>query len=324
MHSTSILRAIVQHFGVAADCVGLEHYLPCPTESGKAAVRMQLAAINPSDLITISGAYPTRTQLPFVPGFEGVGTVELSTGGKRVLPLGSAGGWQQIKYSDPAWCFEVPQWMTDEQAATSYVNPMTAWLMLNDVLQLPVGACIAINAANSAIGVMLLRMAARLKLNTVAIVRNQAAAKSLDKASPGTVMLMESAEDQRAVLAINSAGGLDAVLDCIGGKGAVTLATALKPSGKFISYGLLSGEPIPKAFWLKRPDIHFSYFHLRQWIHHASRPQIAAKLNEVFDLIRDGVAKTQIAAIFPLTDISAALRFCQQQRPAGKILIQCR
>ncbi|WP_376101006.1 alcohol dehydrogenase catalytic domain-containing protein (plasmid) [Roseomonas sp. CCTCC AB2023176] len=63
---------------------------------------MLASPINPSDLVPVAGAYPYRTALPFVPGFEGVGTVErlgsaAAAGaplrpGQRVLPLGSAGG----------------------------------------------------------------------------------------------------------------------------------------------------------------------------------------------------------------------------------------
>ncbi|MGE4666366.1 hypothetical protein AB8970_17800 [Yersinia enterocolitica] len=54
------------------------------------------------------------------------------------------------------------------------------------------------------------------------------------------------------------------MLDCVGGKTAMKLAGMVRQGGKFISYGLLSGDPIPALFWQHRPDIRFSYFHLRQ------------------------------------------------------------
>lgn len=319
MSSAPVLRAIVRQFGNAAQCVEAEHTRPPVAGPGEVVVQMKLAAINPSDLITISGAYPTRTRLPFVPGFEGVGTL---TDGSRVLPIGSAGAWQQLKLSDAAWCFPLPAWLTDEQAATSYVNPMTAWLMLTDALRLPAGARVAINAANSAIGRMLLNMAQQLGLDAVAIVRRTQAAAALETSFP--VVVMSDAEDRHALQQLRASGGVDAVLDCIGGQGALPLAQALQPGGAFICYGLLSGEALPAAFWRQRPDIAFRYFHLRQWVHQASRAQIASKLDEIFALIRSGVATTTIAAVFPLAEITDALHFYQQQRPAGKVLIHCR
>ncbi|WP_370040036.1 alcohol dehydrogenase catalytic domain-containing protein [Sinorhizobium fredii] len=54
--------------------------------------------MNPSDLIPVTGAYRARTELPFVPGFEGVGVVRrVGTGvhhlksGDRVVPIGASG-----------------------------------------------------------------------------------------------------------------------------------------------------------------------------------------------------------------------------------------
>ncbi|KXH68787.1 hypothetical protein CSAL01_00055 [Colletotrichum salicis] len=69
-------RAIVNSFGPAKDVVQLEDYKPSPPGPGRVRVRMLLASINPSDLVTISGAYPSRTSLPHVHGFEGVGVIE--------------------------------------------------------------------------------------------------------------------------------------------------------------------------------------------------------------------------------------------------------
>ena len=61
------------------------------------SVRMIAAAVNPSDAVTVSGAYASRTTFPFVPGFEGVGVIERAGPGvpeqmigRRVLPIGSA------------------------------------------------------------------------------------------------------------------------------------------------------------------------------------------------------------------------------------------
>lgn len=93
MTRKSHLRAVVRRFGPAIESVQFESYAPALLKVGELRVKMQFSTINPSDLITISGAYSSRTPLPFVPGFEGVGIVEAGSElvGQRVLPLGSAG-----------------------------------------------------------------------------------------------------------------------------------------------------------------------------------------------------------------------------------------
>jgi len=44
-----------------------------PLGEGEVLVRMLASTVNPSDAVTVSGAYGSRTVFPFVPGFEGVG-----------------------------------------------------------------------------------------------------------------------------------------------------------------------------------------------------------------------------------------------------------
>ncbi|MGJ3265383.1 MAG: alcohol dehydrogenase catalytic domain-containing protein [Salinarimonas sp.] len=68
----------MDRFGEPAEVVRLEtRQIPHPGPGpGRVRVRMRAAAINPSDLVSIRGAYAARTALPFRPGFEGVGTIE--------------------------------------------------------------------------------------------------------------------------------------------------------------------------------------------------------------------------------------------------------
>ena len=91
--------------------------IPEPGElrAGEVVVRMLVSTFNPSDAVTVSGAYASRTAFPLVPGFEGVGIIDrigpgVSTSalGQRVLPIGSPGAWQEYKRIDHSWCIPVP------------------------------------------------------------------------------------------------------------------------------------------------------------------------------------------------------------------------
>ena len=100
---------------------------------GEVRVRMLASTINPSDAVTVSGAYGSRTTFPFVPGFEDVGVVEeVGAGvdaallGQRVLPIGSAGCWARSKVLDARWCLPVPDGLDDEVACFAHVNPLAA------------------------------------------------------------------------------------------------------------------------------------------------------------------------------------------------------
>jgi len=327
MKETIFTRAVVREFGNISHVMQLEQQALTPLATGQVRVKMAFATINPSDIITISGAYRSRITLPFVPGFEGMGRISQSDDpslrvGQRVLPVGSMGAWQHYKDSDAQWCFTLPDFVTDQQAATSYVNPMTALLMLTEALERSPGMQIIINAANSAIGKMLIRIANHLGLMPIAIVR-KAENLSLFSGYATRQVLNSSAETYpQALAAIARQGGAAAILDCIGGEASLMLAQALMPGGQFIHYGLLSGQPIPATFWRSRPDIRFSHFHLRQWVHHHDKALVQRRINEVMALIRDGVIATDIVAEYALEEIDKAVKDVQSGELKGKILLR--
>ena len=324
MENAFFTRAMVREFGDIRQILRLEQVVLPALAEGQVRVKMAWATINPSDVITLSGAYRSRITLPFVPGFEGMGYISHSAfpalpPGQRVLPLGSQGAWQQYKDSDPHWCFTLPDQVSDRQAATGYVNPMTALLMLSEALDNQPGMRILINAANSAIGKMLVRIAHFKGMQPRVVVRRAQHLTQFDESITGQPFNSSSRDYPQALARLRQAGGVDAILDCVGGDAAVQLASALKPSGQFIHYGLLSGQPIPARFWRERPDIRSSHFHLRQWIHSRSYQEIEQRLDEVMMLIHAGVIATDIAAEFALADLPLAAKALLSGELQGKI-----
>lgn len=328
MKDKALTRAIVREFGAIKEVVQLEQ-LPLPQlAAGDARVKMVYATINPSDIITISGAYRSRISVPFVPGFEGVGVIEFAPSGaqlpvgQRVLPIGSMGNWQTLKDTKPEWCFTLPDFVSDRQAVNSYVNPMTALLMLTEALDFKAGQRILINAANSAIGKMLIRIANTLGFTPIAVVRK---AENLDLFADYQVESVLNSSDAhypQALEYLKRSGGVDAVFDCIGGDESLTFGDVLVPGGQFIHYGLLSGKPVPPLFWRSRPDIRFMNFHLRQWIHSQEKPVVQKKIDEVMALIRDGIVHTDIATAFRLENIAEAIDAALSGELKGKVLIE--
>ncbi|WP_168401030.1 zinc-dependent alcohol dehydrogenase family protein [Erwinia amylovora] len=327
MKASLFTRAMVREFGNIEDILRLEQAELPELAAGQVRVKMSFATINPSDLITISGAYRSRIALPFVPGFEGVGSICQSGDpalavGQRVLPVGSMGAWQSYKDSDARWCFPLPDFVNDRQAATGYVNPMTALLMLKEELDFTPGMRIIINAANSAIGKMLIRIANHMGLEPIAIVRKAENLKLFAGYATQRLLNSSAPDYPQALAALQRSGGVAAIFDCIGGEESLTLAGALAPGGQFIHYGLLSGQPIPPAFWRSRPDIRFSHFHLRLWVHGREKAVVQSKIDEVMALIGDGVIATGIAAEYALTEIDKAVAAVKSGQLKGKILLR--
>ena len=132
------MRALRYHaFGKPADVLQLDD-VPTPEPGpGEVRVRMTHRSINPADLHTVLGHYGNLPDLPAVGGHEGVGRVDaLGDGvsgvetGQRVVPLGVEGTWQEHVVVSADDLFAVPDGVPDEAAAQLFVNPLTAWLML--------------------------------------------------------------------------------------------------------------------------------------------------------------------------------------------------
>lgn len=326
-------RLVVAGFGDPAEVVCLETAGSMDLGPDEVRVRMRLASVNPSDLVTIAGAYPSRTPLPFVPGFEGVGVVEAvgnaASGlqiGDRVLPIGSAGAWQDVRIAKASRCFRLPGTLSDQAAVASYVNPLTALLMLRDRIGAAPGMRIAIDAAGSAIGRMLLRLARRAGASPVAIVRDARSLSLLDGLELERVIVLPDVEDGPAALGriVRDRLGpapLHAALDAVGGSLGEALHAALAPGGRFVHYGLLSGRPLPPDLPRRRLDVAFELFWLRQWVHARPRTVLAERLDEAWALVEAGVLASDVEACYPLDRARDALRHAMRRGRSGKILL---
>ena len=314
-----MLRAVVRAFGDPRQVIGLEEVERAAPGPGEVEIRIRRAAINPSDLIPVTGAYRSRTALPFVPGFEGVGEITRLGEGvnglalrQRVLPIGASGLWQESLIRPAAWCFAVPDDLSDDQAAMVYVNPLTAFRLVDAVkthFRGTTGLRVGITAAGSAIGRMLLRLLAEAGFRPVALVRSAATAERLAEGFSGEI-------------AVAGAPPLDAVLDAVGGEAGNALFRSLRRGGAFVQYGALSGAQLdPALIAIRRDEVAFSFLWLRNWVHSAARAKIAAEFERSFAGIRAGHLASTVDTVFTLSDLPAALARQEDPARAGKLLL---
>ncbi|NRP71383.1 Mycocerosic acid synthase [Ensifer psoraleae] len=318
--------SLVRQFGDPGQVIALVDVDRAMPGTGEVEIAVSLSAINPSDLIPVTGAYSARTVLPFVPGFEGVGVISrVGAGvqgpqpGNRVIPIGASGLWQQFLVRPAEWCFSVPDDIDDAQAATSYVNPLTAVRLVEQLREhfgSLKGRSVGVTAAGSAIGGMLLRLLALEDMTTTAIVRSE---KSVSRLGDAHRIVVADGNSLPPRLAF------DAVLDAVGGTLAGELITrSVQSGGIFLQYGALSGVPVPQAAISGRPDVRFAFLWLRTWVHSAGRDALEAAFARSFAGLRDGLFASPIAATYPLSRLAEALAHQANPLRAGKILLDPR
>ncbi|MFC0673489.1 zinc-dependent alcohol dehydrogenase family protein [Brachybacterium hainanense] len=321
------MQAVVaQRPGTFAEVLALQHVPePDALADGEVVVRMNVSTVNHSDAVTVSGTYGSRTVFPFVPGFEGVGVIERigpgvprSALGMRVLPIGSAGTWQELMRTEHSWCIPVPEDIADTLACFAYINPLTALLLVERSGTAP-GSAVAITAATSAIAGHLAELLALAGIRPIGLVRGSPGSLV---AAPGlwSTVIDTSAPGWERRLREAAPGGLAAVLDCVGGRLGGRLWEELRPGGMLLHYGLLSGRPLPAECFSGRGGRRTQLVRLRDQVHALPRAELPGLFVPVFAHLREGRLRTRIGREVPLAQLPQALA---EPLPArGKILIR--
>lgn len=318
-----------ERFGEPAEVLTLKRREPPRPQAGEILVRMTASPINPSDLLPVRGAYAHRIALPFVPGYEGVGTVEdVGSGvsrsmiGTRVLPLRGEGTWQELVVSPAEWAVPVPASLEDATASQLYINPVTAWLLCTDVLRLGSGDVLAVNAGGSAIGRIFSQLSTLLGFRLISIVRSDRHTGELISLGAWRVVNTGETDLHDAVTEWTNGNGVTAAVDCVGGRSGADLIACTQPGGAVISIGLLSGEPLNLSQYARAAGVRFELFHLRHWLNRVTPDEWQRTFRTLIRLLeKRQLHLWETDNRFDLTDYPNALFAAAAPGRTGKVLL---
>jgi NADPH:quinone reductase-like Zn-dependent oxidoreductase len=260
-----------------------------------------------------------------------VGIVEASGGGllgwlrkgRRVAVLNDRyGNWAEYTVTKARQVFPVPDELSDEQAATFFVNPATALAMTQEVLKIPRGAWLLQSAAGGELGKMVIRLGYKFAFRTINVVRRREQVEELKKLGADQVIVESDgpiAEQVRRIVP----EGVRYALDPVGGAVGSQVVAALGPGGRCLVYGSLSDEPITVH---PRPmignDLRVEGFWLATWARQQGVVTMLRLLRRVAALMREGVLQSHFAAVYPLEQVRQAVAHAVQPGKGGKILLK--
>jgi trans-2-enoyl-CoA reductase len=328
MNKTINAAVYVTH-GNPPDVLQLESR-PWPTPaSDEVVVEMRAAPINPADLNAIEGKYPARREVPAVPGFEGAGVVvELGAEVKGltkdalvILPH-NVGTWRDALAVPASELVVVPDGIEPVHAAMLKINPMTAWRLLHDYVDLQKGDWLIQNAANSALGVAVIQIARDLGFKTVNVVRRTEVIDEL-RAEGGDVVLPDSEKLRDEVKAATGGAPIRLGLNAVGGDSALRLANCLAFGGTLVSFGAMSLQPlkIPTGLLIFK-DLRFRGIWINKWYDNATPAQRMQAFQHLFGMAKRGLLKTKVEKAYPLIEAKAAVAHAAQGKRTGKIVFE--
>lgn len=325
----TISAAVYETHGNPVDVLHVESR-PWPTPvAGEVIVKMRAAPINPADLNQIEGKYPVRPELPATPGFEGAGIVaeldrnvtNVAVGALVILPH-NTGTWRDAVAVKADELVVVPAEIKPVHAAMLKINPMTAWRLLRDYVDLARGDRVIQNAANSAAGRAVIQIARELGYKTVNVVRRTELIGEL-RAEGGDVVLVDSENLRHEVEDAIGSPPIRLGLNAVGGESALRLANCLAPGSTLVTYGAMSLQPlkIPNGLLIFK-DLRFRGIWINKWYDNATPAQRMEAFGHLFEMAKRGLLQTKVEKAYPLSEAKTAVAHAARGQRSGKIIFE--
>jgi NADPH:quinone reductase-like Zn-dependent oxidoreductase len=321
-------KAICHHeFGRPLEVLRLEDVKQAEPQVGEVRVRLLAATINPSDYGMIAGSYGRLSELPAVAGREGVGVVEAIGRGVTRVGVGArvrfpeAGAWQETACMPAANLLLVPADVPIEQAAFSFINPPTAYCLLQKMVDLAPGSWVLQNAGNSTVGLAVIQMAKTMGFKTISQVRREELIAPL-KALGADHVVIEGSGWAKQLKELTGGEPIQLALNSIGGESASDQIKALGEGGTQVTFGGMVGDLVrfPTRFLIFN-DVRLVGFWWDQWCQKAGSQGLNQVMSAVYAMMRDGTLKLPVEATYSFAEYEAAIKHDQQPR-LGKVLLK--
>ncbi len=324
------MRAAVLHSYDGPGALSIEDRpLPRPAV-GEVLIRMHAAPINPSDQLFLLGRYGVRKPLPVIPGFEGSGTVVAAGGGIERALVGRRvacaaqhgdGTWAEYLAVPATTVIPLLPHVSLDAGATLLVNPMTAYALV-ELARRGGHRAMVQTAAASALGRMIVRLAAREGITLINIVRRAEQAQLLRRMGAAHVLDSGDVTFDTQLAQLCERHGATLAIDAVAGELSGRVLRALPHSGRLTIYGALSGEPAQidpsePLFNAKTID----GFWLSTWFAKRGLLGAARAAVQIQTTLLD-VTASPIQASYQLEDIHAALDRYQHHMSDGKVLLR--
>jgi NADPH:quinone reductase len=301
--------------------------LPVPhPKANEAVVKLSASGVNFIDVYMREGRYPAP--LPLVLGQEGAGVVTAVGAeaksvkiGDRVAWSGVLGSYAEFVAAPVAALVPVPQGVTEQDAAATMLQGMTAHYLSHDTFPLKAGHTALVHAAAGGVGLLLTQMAHQLGAHVIGTVSTEEKGKLARAAGADDVILYNHVDFAAETMRLTGGKGVDVVYDGVGRATFEKSMNSLRPRGMLVLYGASSGPVAPvDPMTLSQKG---SLFMARTTLAHftATRDELLARSGAVFAMIAAGKLKLRIGHTYALAEAQQAHRELEGRKTTGKLLL---
>jgi NADPH2:quinone reductase len=330
------MRAVVCHELGPPSSLRIEERPTPEAGPGQVVVDIEAAGVNFVDALFVQGRYQIKPALPFVPGSEIAGTISaIGDGvdsvavGDRVMASCGLGGFAEQIALAATGVTRVPQNLDAGQAATFTQSYATALFALRDRGRLAAGETVLVLGAGGGVGLATIDVARALGAHSIAAAssgakREVACDMGAEAAIDTTTESLKDRGRELAALLAPSApgtGGVDVVVDPIGGEVADAALRALGNGGRYLVIGFASGSipslPLNQVLLRNRQVVGVDW---GAWaMSHAAAQD--GLMGELLDLVAEGRLHPTEPTSYPLERVADALDDLLGRRVVGKVAL---
>jgi NADPH2:quinone reductase len=300
--------------------------LPNP-ESGEVLIRHTAIGFNFVDTYHRTGQFGNKATFPMILGSQGVGVVELVGKGVNNLDVGERvtysnliGSYAESRIVPADRMVKLPEDISDELAAASYLRGLTAHYLLKRLYPIRAGETILVHAAAGGAGLFICQWAKALGAIVIGTISTDAKAKIIQTNGCDYPIVYTRENFVDRVMEITNGKGVPVVYDSVGRDTFMKSLECLSPMGMGINFGTASGqvEPFPMQH-LHKKSLIVSRPTLATYI--ANRKDLDAASKEVFDVLRDGTVKINITGRYDLKDAAKAHQAIESRKTTGALIL---
>ena len=296
------------------------------TPGSGVVIDVRAAGVSFPEVLQTRGEYQVKPPLPFVPGSEVGGVVRSAPAdaavgpGDRVAAFCMLGGFAEVAVAPSYFTFKLPEALDFAQGAGLVLNYHTAYFALKQRGRLVAGETVLVHGAAGGVGTATLQVAKALGARTIAVVSTDDKERVARDAGADEVVRSDGPwKDQAKEL---SGGGVDVVVDPVGGDRFTDSLRSLREGGRAVVVGFTAGS-IPEIR-VNRLLLNNTEVIGAGWGGSVlSKPERTVEIGAAIDeLIKAGFVAPVVGARYPLERVADALTLLDERGATGKVVLE--
>jgi len=290
---------------------------------GQVLIRVQAVGVNPVDTYLRSGSNP-KLQLPYIPGFDAVGTIESLGEGVSDFAIGDrvytsetlTGAYAEFTVADRSAVHPLPENISFSQGAAVNIPYATAYRALFQRAKAHIGETVLIHGASGGVGIAAVQWAKAAGLQIIGtagsdegrvVVLNEGAHHVIDHRATGYL-------DQ--LMQLTNGRGVDVIVEMLSNVNLAKDLTVLAPRGRVVIVGSRGKIEInPRDAMTREADV------LGLMLFLATSEELQEIHANIWRGLSEGYLRPIVGCEMPLAEASKAHAAIMEPGARGKIVL---